>query len=183
MDKIMTLLLCSAGAALTTTGCGTPNEPGADLGMEQSALTGAPLHNLANKNMCLGVSGGNNFKDGTQLILWDCDFTANQSWDFEPSQTYPGYYWPRNIAQTFKCPELQGTSPSPANGTRVVTADCGREDGAWAADPDPGGSGCWYLRNHFSQRYMGVSAAKIQRGQPIIQWDQIPGHPDQLWCL
>ena len=68
MYKIAVIGCMGLGSALAGCGSGAGgslDEPGTHLGVEQSARSGTPLQNLANKKMCLGVAGGNNFADGT----------------------------------------------------------------------------------------------------------------------
>lgn len=44
------------------------------------------------------------------------------------------------------------------------------------------GEGCFFLKNVWSNLYVGVDNAVMQDGRRIIQWTKIPGHPDQIWC-
>jgi len=165
---------------------------GAVLGVSMGLAVAAPasafmLHNKGNSNVCLGVAGGDSsMANGTALIVWGCDSNAlNQRWSWAP---FPGtsswtsaYKELKNGANSNKCLDVSGEATNNGAALNIWDCDSTRFGQGWFSYPaDP--QGCLYIENYNSARWVGVAGGNVQQGKTVVQWDQLAGHNDQLWC-
>jgi hypothetical protein len=186
--KTLTIALVSILGFLG--GCGASPD-GADDGAfdesiaeEDAALTTAPF-TLKNyqTGLCLGVKGGSP-TPGTQLIVWHCDGSTNQSWTRGYADKY-GYVPLANGVAPNRCLATANSS----NGSPAKIEACSSL-GTWMpiyAGTDLWGKECYRFSKRGTQtKVFGVSGGSTSVGAAVILWDDFAdpfGHPDQLWCV
>ncbi len=141
-----------------------------------SSLQPAPSYwTNYNSHLILGVP---NISEGTQLDQTTSDLDGTSQWYMTGN---PPLYTPFN-ARTAYCMGVQGGSVS--LGARVVQWACnGNSDQNWLWEwtgLTASGWPVWNIVNSKSHMCLGVSAASLSSGAPIVQWD-CNGHPDQEW--
>jgi len=163
--------------------------------------------NLKNNTMCLGVSGGSG-NLGTQIIIWECDGSANQNWteQFFPLALGFNYYF---TGQT-----RSGTSPPAADmvlavagGTITNNKDVidytvfnpAHGDQGWKktfATNDSSMKPCYSFTNFASPSghpyVLGTLNGGTTHGTHVVIHEQyldafgLPdfgGHAEQYWCM
>lgn len=147
----------------------------------------ARLVNLST-GYCLGTAAGA-ISNGTPIIVWACDGSANQNWNkgvqYSNSNGKFPYYQYSNGAQPSSC--LGVAAASYSDGAPIVLWSCVAPgpDQFWDAVQDTS-TGCYVFHDLQSGLVMGVAAGSIKEGTKTIQWDDLhttPGHRDQEWCL
>lgn len=123
---------------------------------------------------CLGVSGGN-MNNGTRIVLYDCDGSANQQWRAVPRNGL--FQEISNGANPFKCLAVSGGSVT--RGVSLVIWDCvSSADQRWAVSPAGGG---YVLENLKSGMYVSLLHGGVANGTSVVQWPAPPFNVDQFW--
>jgi hypothetical protein len=150
-----------------------------------------PAHAMKLVNLstgfCLGTAAGA-VSNGTPIIVWACDGSANQQWN--RGAAYPtlgktaSSFQYNTSAQPSSC--LGVAAASTSDGAAIVLWSCVAPgpDQFWDAVKDAS-TGCYVFHDKNSGLVLGVSAGSIQEGAKTIQWDDLhttPGHRDQEWC-
>jgi uncharacterized membrane protein len=126
---------------------------------------------------CLGVSGGQ-MTNGTRIVLYDCDGTANQLWSEVPRNN-GHFYEIHNGANPHKCLAVSGGSLD--RGVNLVIWDCvSSADQRWSVSTFPNGRGN-VLENLKSGMFVSLLHASIANGTRVVQWPAPPYNDDQFW--
>ena len=127
-----------------------------------SAAT-APIRGTAS-NRCIDVPNASR-TNGTQVVLWDCNGGANQTWNTTSSRQIQVY--------GSKCLDAEGAGT--AAGTRVVIGDCtGGTNQQW--DVNTNGT----ITNVRSGLCLDANGAGTANGTTIVLWN-CTGSTNQRW--
>jgi Ricin-type beta-trefoil lectin domain len=161
--------LFAIGVAVVVAVVAIPSSAYASIGDGSSTL----WKNYSN-NLCMGVAGGNSqVKDGTAIITWTCNGSADQTWILflvDPNQP-SGPYFIKNSVATSECLSVAAKSTS-AN-ARLVLWHCkaasDNQDQRWYLSGDRQ-SPYVYLWNYNSG--LVATALNAGNGAPIAQEPQ-----------
>jgi hypothetical protein len=141
-----------------------------------------------NTGKCLGVLAAN-MTNGTPVVQWACDDSANQQWEIATPNVFPANNFVtqiRDFQNTNKC--LGVLASATGDGANLVIWDCnGSLDQQWdfqqvAAPSVQFRFGCYTIANvNAFPKVLGILAASPADGAQAVIWDNL-GHPDQVWC-
>jgi hypothetical protein len=156
------------------------------------------------KAICMGIAGGANgdeVKDGTNIIVWDCiNGVDDQIWSRIPDTAFGNFF--DNLNVLIEDRALDSGSPAcitdKSNGTstgdkgvQLAIGVCSQTNLAQQFlfedmhENDPAGFPCFLIQSGLSGRFIGVANAQanpVKRGLAVIMWDRTPSD-DQVWCV
>ncbi|MEV7815565.1 RICIN domain-containing protein [Streptomyces flaveolus] len=153
------------------------------------------LHNQANQDLCLNVSGGqDDVHKGVQTILWNCENTVNERWIFTPSTPdIDADSEPWNFPDLVSGPISLETVKD--GGLMDVSQNHTAEDSLVRQFHRNGGANQgWYLDyvNAHTVTFRGVQSNRCldihnsntaEAGRELVIWDCIPAQESQEWSI
>ena len=158
---------------------------GLTAGFTTSAQAAVDYFELFNQkaNKCMSLDNGGSTTNGTNVVIYDCNNSLEQTWYRVESKEFPGYYYIKNYkAGPDQCISVSGGG-STANGAEMILWTCtgAKEQRWWFLDE---GSDWYDLQNHKSGKYMSLAnGGGTHNNTKVIQWEWVLTGFEQVWGI
>lgn len=132
-------------------------------------------------NRCMSLDNGGSTANGTNIVIYNCNDSQEQTWYLTPSSASPGYGYIKNYkAGADKCMSV-ADGGSTAKGAEIILWTCnGGPEQRW--QPYQAGNGWVWLLNYNSGLVVSLDDnGSTANNTHLIQWNVVSTGYEQLW--